>query len=550
MKRIYVSKKKERRASIPSEDSPSPRHIPSRLARKSAPFDLASMRIPDASDPDAISHLYQRVKSSHALFHLGLNPDGQEAKPASKCGCSCTKRRRGASRRNSTVKASAGDSAVAAPSAIKRSVTLQTYKVRGNRFSSMYSAMINHPVYKIVSMLFAVGALYVKDINYAAMPKSADFFVLNVLSSVIFFWLAAELILYSVTHHNYCFTFFFWLDLVGTSSILMDIPWILIGIGLPSNIFLIVKGGRMGRAARGASSMRFMKLIKMVRMVKLFRIVQLFRKNKKEEMPEDGEDAFVDNDAVKPSKMGQLLADRVTQKVILGVLLSILIMPIFDVAPVDLGEKTFIALEALESVYSKGHHVIEGEDVSELLASHSELYQDSLDRFTAYNEGIMLLSIGSNVDGEEEVQRVEIEVSNDDLRIEERAEYVTDSGASTAVLDIRNYVYSEAMLNIAMTTFMMGIFALGSFVISADAFVLVYPLEYLVVVLQRLSSIAVEAYDKKQKKLGDVEVDGEDLFSSVMQSMTDIFYAGKREKTMFIDSLETQVLGISAAVEE
>merc|ERR1712087_214859 len=148
-------------------------------------------------------------------------------------------------------------------------------------------------------------------ITYCAMPASADWFMLNVVLSVIFFWLFIELVLYSLTHHGYANTFFFWLDLIGT-------PWILLGIGLSSNIFLIVKGGRMGRAARGASSMRFMKLIKMVRMVKLFRIVQLFRKNTKEEELND-DDAFMD-EKVKPSKMGQLLADRVTQKVILGVL--------------------------------------------------------------------------------------------------------------------------------------------------------------------------------------------------------------------------------------
>ena len=89
----------------------------------------------------------------------------------------------------------------------------------------------------------------------------------------------------------------------------------------------------------------------------------------------------------------------------------------------------------------------------------------------------------------------------------------------------------------------MCIFAFGSFIISADAFVLVYPLEYLVVVLQRLSSIAVEAYDQKKSRPNDLH--GEELFSSVMQSMTDIFYAGKLGKTMFVNSIEEQGLGMA-----
>jgi len=515
--------------SADQDSQPSESHAQHLGARKSAPFDMASMRMADANNPNAISSLYRRVKSSHALFHLGLDPEGQRMEPASNCakfGC-CRRAQRCGAVGAVAVPAQSAEPRV---SAMKRSVTLQTYKVRGDCFSSAYSAMISHPVYKFVSLLFAVGALYTKDVNYASLPKSADFVVLNVVLSVIFSWLLVELVLYSATHRNYCFTFFFWLDLVGTSSILMDIPWVLIGIGLSSNIFLIVKGGRMGRAARGASSMRLMKLIKMVRMIKLFRIVQLFRKKKEEEQPEEQGDALMDSEAVKPSKMGQLLADRVTQKVILGVLVSILLMPLFDVAPVDSGEKTFIALEALESIYSK-HELAPGEDVT-----RTAIYQDALARFTAHNAGILRLTVGS---------AVEIERDNADLRAEERAEYVSDSGASAAELDIRESVMEEAMLNIALTTFMMSIFAFGSFVISADAFVLVYPLEYLVVVLQRLSSIAVEAYDQKQARPGDV--DGEELFSSVMQSMTDIFYAGKREKNMFVDSLEKQMLSSARA---
>merc|ERR1719206_825313 len=65
---------------------------------------------------------------------------------------------------------------------------------------------------------------------------------------------------------------------------------------------------------------------------------------------------------------------------------------------------------------------------------------------------------------------------------------------------------------------------------------MVYPLEYLVIVLKRLSSIAVLSYEQKE----DHGFSQNDLFSSVMQSMTDIFYSGKR-KAVFIKSLEKEV---------
>ena len=74
------------------------------------------------------------------------------------------------------------------------------------------------------------------------------------------------------------FTFFFWLDLVGTISLLIDIPWFMVGIGFSQSVFLIVKGGRMGKAARGANASRLLKLMKMIRMLKLFRIVHVLKK--------------------------------------------------------------------------------------------------------------------------------------------------------------------------------------------------------------------------------------------------------------------------------
>jgi len=474
--------------------------------------------------PTEISNLYRRVKTSHISFHLGLDAEGQEI--AKKKKFSFCRSERVRSRMNST--SSDG------PRALRRSPTLQSYKARDSRFSRAYSKMVQHPYYKAFSMMFAVGALYTKDLCYAVVPKTADFFVMNVLLSVIFFWLFLELILYSATHRNYCFTFFFWLDLVGTSSVLIDIPWILIGIGLQKNIFLIVKGGRMGRAARGAKSMRFMKLIKMVRMIKLFRIINFFRKNKKSEAEEAGHDEFFGDEQVKPSKMGQLLADRVTQKVILGVLVSILLMPLFDVAPVDGGEKTFLGLEDLENLYTKNHDPLTGE----LPAAIQEMYEDSRQRFMAYNDDIMMLRVASALENGEDFCRIEIEDAGDDgLRVEEKAEYITESGRSSAILNVRSSVMEEAVLNIALTTFMMFIFGLGSFIISAETFIMVHPLEYLVIVLRRLSVIAVHAF---QKQSAEEEVDGEELFSSVMQSMTDIFYSGKRE-TMFIDLLEKKV---------
>lgn len=104
--------------------------------------------------------------------------------------------------------------------------------------------------------------------------------MLNWWLTFVLAFLSMELILYSLTHNNYMFTFFFWLDLLGTVSLLMDIPWIMIGLGMSQNIFMILSGGRAGKAARSAGSAKMIKILKMIKMIKLFRIVHILKKTR------------------------------------------------------------------------------------------------------------------------------------------------------------------------------------------------------------------------------------------------------------------------------
>ena len=87
----------------------------------------------------------------------------------------------------------------------------------------------------------------------------------------------SEMMIYVATSQNYMFSIFFWLDLAGTSSMLLDIPWILKGIGLSQNLVVIAKGGKIGKLARGAAAGRLLKLFKMLAMFKLFRINHILK---------------------------------------------------------------------------------------------------------------------------------------------------------------------------------------------------------------------------------------------------------------------------------
>lgn len=72
--------------------------------------------------------------------------------------------------------------------------------------------------------LVTTYTLFFDDIRVLAINKSYDplFFL---LTSISFFIFTAEIFLASVCKEVYVLTFFFWLDLVSTLSMLPDIGW-------------------------------------------------------------------------------------------------------------------------------------------------------------------------------------------------------------------------------------------------------------------------------------------------------------------------------------
>lgn len=83
-----------------------------------------------------------------------------------------------------------------------------------------------------------------------------------------------ELILSSISIEGYLLSFFFWLDLLSTGSILMDVGLFTdavfsIGDDETSNISIIAKQSKASRVAMRA--VRVVKLLRLLRLVKLYK---------------------------------------------------------------------------------------------------------------------------------------------------------------------------------------------------------------------------------------------------------------------------------------
>ena len=139
----------------------------------------------------------------------------------------------------------------------------------------------------------------------------------NTALLVSFIFFGVEMALMSFALPKYFLSFFFWLDIAGTVSLILDIPWLFRNLGLEklsTELGLVsgAKAARGARAARAAKMARLVRLIRLVRFVRLLKFVaHLGRKNK------DDQDTEAVQGAAPPSRIGEILAEQMSQRVVI-----------------------------------------------------------------------------------------------------------------------------------------------------------------------------------------------------------------------------------------
>lgn len=121
--------------------------------------------------------------------------------------------------------------------------------------------------------IVTVYALFGDDVRVLATDKDGDevFWVITTICMSLFF---IEIVLASICKDGYFIGFFFWLDLLSTVSMLLDIGWV-------SNAIFGTSGGaalsavslaRAGRASRvGTRAGRIVRVVRLVRLSKLYK---------------------------------------------------------------------------------------------------------------------------------------------------------------------------------------------------------------------------------------------------------------------------------------
>jgi hypothetical protein len=135
-------------------------------------------------------------------------------------------------------------------------------------------------------------------------------------ASLLFTMIAfiAEIIVCSLTKPEYLGSFFFNMDVIGTASLLFDIPW-LSPIDNNSNSAML----RASRTTRiGARATRLTKLIRLIKIVRVVRVAKLFKFFYKQK-DEDKDELFQSASKIS-RKLGELISKRVAALVMLMVI--------------------------------------------------------------------------------------------------------------------------------------------------------------------------------------------------------------------------------------
>jgi class 3 adenylate cyclase len=308
----------------------------------------------------------------------------------------------------------------------------------------------------IFMSVITVYVLFADDIRNLATTKDADdvWFAFACICLALF---SLELVISCIVKKDYLWSFYFWLDLIATLSMIPDIGWIwypMIGIeedgDSGGNASQIQKAGRASKAGtRTSRVIRIIRLIRLIRIVKLYKNAQTAMKNRAQD-----DDDIEEFQAQMPieSRVGKKLSDLTIKRVIILVLILLLILPLFDTDfyITDPYSWDFGLDELMELRGNAGFDVVR----QQYIAYHED-------------DAYPLIYI-SYEDMKSETYEWDTDTKTEDLRFAEKY-YASSDYEAVAVFDIRYENRVTSGLNICRTVFVCIVLTLGAIYFTKDA---------------------------------------------------------------------------------
>lgn len=141
-------------------------------------------------------------------------------------------------------------------------------------------AVLSGWTWQVFMMLITIYCLFGDDLRQAVFPMGADPYFYGLTSASLGLFLI-EIVVSSIVIEGYWLSFFFWLDVIATVSLIFDIGWLMnliLGVGSGgggsgSNVQQASKTARAGRGARiGARAARIARVVRLIRLVRIMKL--------------------------------------------------------------------------------------------------------------------------------------------------------------------------------------------------------------------------------------------------------------------------------------
>lgn len=296
-------------------------------------------------------------------------------------------------------------------------------------------------------------------------------------------------------------SFYFWLDLISTLSMIIDMPWFIQLQSSGSSSNNVIDSSMAGKASMaGAKAANKLKVIRMVRLVRLAKLYKYFSTKQSASSSSANKitPATPNSDSLRQSDkessldilppeshVGAEMSDRTTKKVIVGILIMLLGIPLLQADEVDyLNEFSMkMTFEHRTLITSTGNDINEYEleqwEFSESLLVDSTNCIDIT--YNGFEDGLSNDAIIPS-------DRARIQ----DLRVEELdvitigdVDYVR---SMTAVFDASERKREEALLGVLLTSFVIVLLGLGMVSFTKDVRNLVIvPIEHMIQLVREIS---------------------------------------------------------------
>jgi len=143
----------------------------------------------------------------------------------------------------------------------------------------MIEKILDHYAVIIFMTMITVYALFFDDLRIIIFPKSYDdlFYGITLIGMICFI---LEISFASYAKEDYLWSFFFWLDIVSTVSMIPDCGWIwdpIIGGGEDDITSDEGGGDNAAQLAKTSRASRVTRVIRVIRLIRLIRIVKLYK---------------------------------------------------------------------------------------------------------------------------------------------------------------------------------------------------------------------------------------------------------------------------------